>query len=290
CDKYGVRAKRVGKLVVADDDQIPALRALHNRARGNGVDDVRWLDALQVKTMEPALRCAAALYSPSTGIVDSHAFMLSLHGELERHGAQVVLRTPVLSGHVQPKGLVIETGGDAPATLHADWVINAAGLDAVDLAQRLGRPVTEPLRYAKGNYFDLTTPAPFSHLIYPVPEPGGLGIHLTLDLAGRARFGPDVEWVTERDYNVDPARAKRFYTAIQRYWPEIPDDSLQPAYAGLRPKLVGPGDDPADFVVEGPESHGVRGLINLLGIESPGLTASLALADHVVGCIESASR
>ena len=282
CAEHGVEHRRCGKLIVATD---PAQRAqldhIEASARANGVADLRRLEAAEATALEPALRCAAALHSPSTGIVDSHGLMLSLRGDIERAGGFVVCRTPVLDGQCRAGFLQLRIGPDAHSRpLIASHVINCAGLGAQDLARRLGvaEASIPPLRYAKGSYFALKGACPFARLIYPVPEPGGLGVHLTLDRAGRARFGPDVEWVQHLDFEVDPMRTGRFSAAIRRYWPELPDGALQPAYAGIRPKLVGPGAPGADFCVQGPREHGIPGLVNLFGIESPGLTAALALA------------
>lgn len=236
-----------------------------------------------MKEIEPALDSCGALFSPATGIVDSHGLMLALLGDAERHGATLVLDTPVLGGRAEAGGIVLQTGGEAPMTLQARCVVNAAGLDAVRLAGQLpassrGLPQAH---FARGVYFSYAGRVPFSHLIYPVPEPGGLGIHLTLDMGGQPRFGPDVEWIDTPDYTVDPARAERFAAAIRKWWPGLEPERLQPAYAGVRPKIVGPGEADADFQIDGPAEHRVPGLINLLGIESPGLTAALAIGEEV---------
>jgi len=291
CASRGVGHRRLGKLIVATDaTELPLLDKLRAAAAANGVDDLAPLDTAAVRAMEPAVRCAGALLSPSTGVVDSHALMLSLRGEAEDRGAAIAFHAPVTRGAAGDGGIRIEVGGIAPLTLRCREVVNAAGLDAPAVAERIaGVPAAVvPRAYlAKGNYYGLVGRSPFSHLIYPVPVPGGLGTHVTLDLAGRARFGPDVEWVETRDYAVDPARAASFYAAIRRYWPELPDGALQPDYAGIRPKITAPGTPAADFVIQGPAEHGVGGLVNLFGIESPGLTASLAIADHVaalLGC------
>lgn len=294
CESHGVPHRRCGKLVVATDAaQRVELQRLEAQARANGVGGLQWLDAAALRAIEPALHGVAALLSPSTGIIDSHALMLSLQGDLERHGGAVALCSPVLSIARDGDAHVLQVGGESPSELGARIVVNAAGLWAPDLAHRhtgLDAQRLPRARYAKGSYYSLSGKAPFSRLVYPVPEPGGLGVHLTLDLAGQARFGPDVEWITpaspeEIDYQVNPARAKGFHAAIRRYWPGLPDDALQPAYSGVRPKLQMPGEErPApshDFVIEGPAEHGVPGLVQLFGIESPGLTASLAIADEV---------
>src|SRR5262249_31260239 len=270
--------------VAADGAQVPTLEKTGGAAEGNGVTDLTWLSGAEAKALEPELRAAAALLSPSTGVVDSHALMLSYLGEAEDHGAAIAYGAGVARGWVEPDGILLEIEGEDPFPLKCRLLVNAAGLEATALARRIeGFPQEHAPRtqYAKGSYFSLLGRTPFSRLVYPVPEPGGLGVHITLDLAGQARFGPDVEWVDRIDYQVDPKRAERFYAAIRRYWPGLPDGALAPAYAGIRPKISGPKDPAADFVVQGPAEHGVPGLVNLFGIESPGLTASLALADHV---------
>jgi L-2-hydroxyglutarate oxidase LhgO len=298
CADHGVDHRRPGKLVVAaDPGQLPRLEAVAAHARANGVDDLEVLSAAAAREMEPALSCAGALWSPSTGIVDSHALMLALRGDAEAAGAMVAVATPSVGGEIiAGGGFIVETGGAQPMRLRCRRLINSAGLSAWEVARRLrGLPATAiPPRYlARGNYFALSgVRAPFSRLIYPVPEDGGLGVHLTLDLAGQARFGPDVEWLDgaaeQLSYRVDPARGDGFYAAIRRYWPGLPDGALVPAYAGVRPKLSGPGDPAADFMIAGPDQHGVAGLALLFGIESPGLTASLAIADEVarVFCLD----
>jgi L-2-hydroxyglutarate oxidase LhgO len=234
--------------------------------------------------MEPALSCVAALLSPSTGIIDSHGFMLALQGDLEEAGGTVAFRAPVRRGRAVPAGILLEIGSGDLLELEARVVVNSAGLNAQQVARGIEgiSPDSIPAAtYAKGNYYVLHGKAPFRHLIYPTPESGGLGVHLTLDLAGQARFGPDVEWIEKLDYTVDPARAERFYRAIRSYWPGLPDGALLPGYAGIRPKLSGPGAATADFLIQEREAHGIRGLINLYGIESPGLTAALAIAERV---------
>lgn len=282
CAEHGVEHRRCGKLIVATDRaQLPGLKAIESAARANGVSDVRWLEAPEVRDMEPAVQCVAALYSPSTGIIDSHGLMRALQGEIEQAGGSIACRAALLRGRSEHGMLCVEVGTpDEPFSFAASVVINSAGLGAQAVARRLGvaQARIPPLHYAKGNYYSLRGPTPFERLVYPVPEPGGLGVHLTLDLAGRARFGPDVEWIGQPDYAVDPGRAARFYVAIRRYWPALPDDALQPAYAGIRPKIAGPGEPAADFVIQGPQAHGIPRLINLYGIESPGLTAALAIA------------
>ena len=286
CRDHGVGAERIGKLIVATmPEEADRLGGIRDNAAQNGVADLRLLSGAETRVLEPALACHAALLSPSTGIIDSHAYMLALQGEAEAAGAAFVFRTEVLSGRISDNGPILCVGGDGgPLTLRARLVVNSAGLAAPALARGLeGFPAKHvPLaRFARGNYFALQGRAPFTRLIYPVPVPGGLGIHLTLDLGGQARFGPDVEWLDQPDYTVDPARAAVFYPAIRRYWPGLPDGALVPAFAGVRPKIAAAGEPQADFVIQGPAVHGVPGLVNLFGIESPGLTSSLVLADLV---------
>jgi L-2-hydroxyglutarate oxidase LhgO len=289
CEERGVPYRRCGKLIVATSaGQHPVLDTIRARSLENGVDDLRWMSRDLARAIEPELECTAALYSPSTGIVDSHVLMHQLLGDAESTGATVAFDSRVIGGRVGAHEIVLEvqSGGDC-MSLAADSVINAAGLGAPQIAATLaGLPphtIPKPF-YAKGSYYSLAAKAPFSRLIYPVPAPGGLGIHLTLDLGGQARFGPDVEWLdiehpSDIDFAVDPRRADGFYASIRRYWPSLPDGALQPSYAGVRPKIARGSD--ADFVIEGAAVHGVPGLVNLFGIESPGLTASLAIARHV---------
>lgn len=296
CEAHGVAHKRCGKLIVANGPaQELRLQEIKQRAVANGVSDLEWLDVGQVRELEPRLKCTAALLSPSTGIVDSHELMLALLGEAENHGAVLALNTPVVSGAVNADGIELAVGGAEPMRLQATLVVNAAGLFAQALAGNLqGLPgdTIPPAHFAKGNYYALSGRSPFSRLVYPVPEPGGLGVHLTLDMAGQARFGPDVQWldaaageIDSIDYSVAAQRADGFYAAIRSYWPGLPDNSLQPAYAGVRPKVVGPGQGDGDFVIQGPAVHGVNGLVNLYGIESPGLTACLAVANAVCAAV-----
>ena len=285
CAARGIAHRNSGKLIVATrPDEIAKLQSIKAHAEANGVDDLRILSAAEASALEPQLRCEAALLSPSTGIIDSHSYMLSLRGEAEAAGAAFAVMAPLERGRATAGGFEVEVGGEAPMLLACDLLINSAGLSATAIARGLdGMPLDliPPAYLAKGCYFSCSTKAPFSRLIYPVPEPGGLGVHLTLDLAGQARFGPDVEWVDHIDYAVDPARSEKFYPAIRRYWPELPDGALMPSYSGMRPKIVPPAVAVQDFMIQGPQSHGVKGLINLFGIESPGLTSSLAIANHV---------
>lgn len=287
CRDHGIPHRNCGKLIVATTpNETLKLQSIKAHAESNGVHDLKTLSGEEARGLEPALNCDAALLSPSTGIVDSHAFMLALRGDAESAGAAFAFHTPLVRGRATPGGFELDVGGEAPITLACQLLVNAAGLAATSVARGIdGMPIEliPPAYLAKGNYFSCSARAPFSHLIYPVPEPGGLGVHLTLDMAGQARFGPDVEWVDAIDYTVDPARAERFYPAIRRYWPTLPDDALMPSYSGMRPKIVPPAVAVQDFLIQGPKDHGVDGLINLFGIESPGLTSSLAIADHVGG-------
>ncbi len=289
CQERGIGHRLCGKLIVATEpNQIPKLKAIQAQALANGVADVSWLSAQEAMAMEGALKCVAALLSPGTGIVDSHGLMLSFQGDIENAGGMVVLNAAVESVELDtnvsstPRHLVQMADGSVLAT---HTLINAAGLMAPALAHQFSglAPQHIPTAYfAKGNYFTLSSAAPFRHLIYPVPESAGLGVHLTLDLGGQAKFGPDVQWVdTPEDFQVDASRADAFYAAVRTYWPALPDGALQSGYAGIRPKISGPNAPAADFLIQGPETHGVAGLVNLFGIESPGLTSSMAIADWV---------
>jgi L-2-hydroxyglutarate oxidase LhgO len=298
CGSHGVGYRNCGKLVVANSDaEAAALRRLQDRAIANGVP-VQWLEAPEALAMEPALRCTAALFSPSTGIVDSHGFMLALQGDLESAGGMVALGSAVDSA-------VLGQGGQAHVIRLADGsefaapvLVNAASLHASALARRFEglAPHFVPREYfAKGSYYALSGRAPFSHLIYPAPADAWLGVHLTLDLGGQAKFGPDLEWLAvsrpeEIDYTVDPHRADGFYAEVRRYWPGLPDGALQPSYSGVRPKIYGPGETAPDFRIDGPALHGVPGLVNLFGIESPGLTSALAIGEHVAALVAETAR
>lgn len=290
CESRQVAHRRCGKLIVATHpSQQTELQHIAHRAQANGVHDLQHLSAAQALEKEPALHCLAALYSPSTGIVDSHAFMLSLLADLESAGGVVAFHSTVTRMQAVVGAMEVFTA-DGTA-LRARTVVNSAGHGAVELACNTeGLSVAHvPKAYcAKGNYFALAGRSPFSHLIYPVPEKAGLGVHLTLDLAGQAKFGPDVEWVERADdVQVHSARGDVFYAEVRKYWPALADGALTAAYAGVRPKISGPHEAAADFCIQGPRDHGVPGLINLLGIESPGLTSSLAIAQMVCAmCLE----
>ncbi|MBW0003542.1 MAG: NAD(P)/FAD-dependent oxidoreductase [Hyphomicrobiales bacterium] len=293
CDAHGVPYRRCGKLIVAiGEQQRGALERVLATARGNGVDDIRRLSREEARALEPELACCGALLSPSTGILDSHAYMLALLGDAQANGAMIAYGSTVAGGRIDENGIVIDVASDgAIMSLAPRLLVNSAGLEAQAVASSIsGLPAKSipSLRYAKGNYFQLVGRAPFKRLIYPVPEPGGLGVHITIDLGGQAKFGPDVEWIEKPDYTVDPSRAARFYAAIRQYWPALPDGALEPGYSGIRPKLPANGADAPDFVIQGRDAHGVAGLINLYGIESPGLTSSLAIADYVAELAEAA--
>lgn len=285
CTEKGVPHRNCGKLIVATNAEEDAMLAgIQRRAEANGVEGMRVLTEAEAILLEPNLHCTSALLSPATGIIDSHSFMLALQGDAENAGAVCVFLSPVTGARAANGGLDVYVGGSEPTNLHCRLLVNCAGLHAPNLARRIvGMPAERipGTYYAKGNYFTLTGRSPFSRLIYPVPVPGGLGVHLTIDLGGQARFGPDVQWIDDIDYTVDPTRADSFYAAVRKYWPELKDGALQPGYAGIRPKITPRGAPAQDFVVQGPQTHGVSGLINLFGIESPGLTASLAIADFV---------
>jgi L-2-hydroxyglutarate oxidase LhgO len=292
----GFDAKRCGKLIVAtQEDHCAALLSLYEKAIANGVQGMEILSREQALALEPELHCVQALCSPSSGIVDSHGYMLALQGDLESHGGMVAFKSPLAAARVTSEGIELDCEGDERLTLRAKEVVNAAGLYAPLVAQKiqgLDLHKVPQAFFAKGNYYSLAQKAPFTHLVYPIPESAGLGVHLTLDLGGQARFGPDVEWLNVEhpdaiNYVVDSARSDSFYAEIRRYWPGLKDGALQPAYSGVRPKIVGPGVQAADFVIDTEQQHGVPGLVNLFGIESPGLTAALAIAERVVGQLKA---
>lgn len=285
CNARRIEHRLLGKLIVAVDGQgIEGLADLDEQAARNGVA-LQWLTAATLREREPALRAVAALYSPGTGIVDSHGFMMALAADLEAAGGSIVVATPVTAIAPTGRGLEVVTGGEMPTVVEAEVVINAAGLTAHRIAAAIpGMPAAAAPRqhFARGRYYSHSGSVPFRQLIYPLPEQGGLGIHLTLDLAGRARFGPDSAWVEEEDYDFDDSARERFVTAIQSYYPALDPSRLQPDQCGIRARLAGPGEPFADFRIDGAQVHGIRGLVNVLGIESPGLTASLAIADEAL--------
>ncbi len=287
CDSHGVPYRKCGKLIVATSDaEAHKIEGIHRQGLANGVEGLALLDGADAMRLEPNLACTAALHSIETGIVDSHALMLALQGDIEDRGGMIAFETPVERIERAGAAWRIATGGRDPTVIDADIVVNAAGLSAWAVARRIQAlpPTAIPKRvFAKGNYFSCAGRPAFSRLIYPAPVDGGLGVHLTLDLAGRMKFGPDVQWLGDVepeaiDYTVDPDRGESFYAAIRTYWPALPDGALSADYAGVRPKLSGPGEAAADFMVQGPGDHGLPGLVNLFGIESPGLTSSLAIA------------
>jgi L-2-hydroxyglutarate oxidase LhgO len=289
CKDYGVDHRQCGKLIVATTAvQEAQLHTIKQKAEDNVVYDLVLINRAQAQALEPEVECTAALFSPSTGIIDSHGLMLAILGDAESHGAVLAVRTPVERIIAQNNHFEVLTGGDAPTSISANIVINSAGLHAAKVAASIEGLATQhvpTMRYAKGNYFSLSGKAPFSRLVYPIPEPGGLGVHYTIDMGGQGRFGPDVQWIDEIDYQVDAKRSEKFYDQIRRYWPKLHDGALQPAYSGIRPKLVSAGEADADFFIQGPQQHGLSGLINLYGIESPGLTSSLAVAEKIINTI-----
>jgi L-2-hydroxyglutarate oxidase LhgO len=290
CHDKNISYRRCGKLIVAaSEEQLTQLRNLDTRARQNGVGDLQWLERAAATRLEPALACAAALLSPSTGIIDSDSYMLALLADAEAGGAQIAYGTHVSSLRPTTDGVEVTVAADSAPALRSRVVINSAGLGADGVAHSISdfpRQFIPRVHHVKGSYFTLAGAAPFERLIYPLPDAGGLGVHMTLDLQSNVRFGPDVEWISGLDYAVAPQRSAKFYPAIRRYWPGLADGQLQAGYAGIRPKLSGPGESAADFCISDPAMHGVMGIINLFGVESPGLTASLALAEVVAARVE----
>ena len=290
CAGHGVPHSNVGKIVVAvTADEIATLKSYVQKAEGNGVVDLRWLSRKELRELEPEVECVAGFLSPSTGIVDSHALMLAYQGDAQNNGAAVVFKSPVESGTVGPEGIVLNVGGDEPMTIACKSVVNSAGLFAQNIARSIeGVPAHSIPRqfFAKAHYFTLSGRPPFKRLVYPVASNDHLGVHVTVDMAGQIRFGPDVSWVDAVDYSFDHSREPLFYEAIRKYYPELKDGQLQPGYTGIRPKVSGPKEPAADFIISGPRDHGVGDLVNLFGIESPGLTASLAIAQHVRALLE----
>ena len=296
CAAHGVEAHRCGKLVVAvDDGEAAATPALLKRALENGVEDIRLIDGAEARRLEPALSAdvRVAIHSEASGLFDSHAYFLALQGEFEDRGGSLVLNTPVVRGEVMKDGIVIETAGDSPSRIRARTVVNAAGHRALPIARGIaGGPDYDGMRmhWVKGSYFTASGRAAFARLIYPMHNQATQGLHLAIDLGGRTRLGPDAEWLSDDlmppfDYQVNPDRAVHFYSEVRRYWPGLKDGALSPDYSGVRPKIVAKGEPSADFVIDGPERHGVAGLVNLIGIESPGLTSSLAIGEMVAGLL-----
>ena len=291
CADHDVNHKRIGKLVVATDhDQIAALNKYREQAEINGVCDLRMLSGREVAELEPAIRGVAGFLSPSTGIIDSHGLMLAFLGDAEAHGAALALASPVVSGAVAHDGIMLDVGGKEAVSIVCNSAVNAAGLGAQSVARSIaGIPAVTipPAHYAIGHYYTLAGKAPFQRLIYPVARQDWLGVHVTVDLGGQVKFGPDFGWIERIDYRFDESREAAFYEAIRRYYPGLKKGALQPGYTGIRPKIAGPGAPAADFLIQGPREHGVKGLVNLYGIESPGLTASPAIADHVADLLKN---
>lgn len=291
CRERNVAHARIGKVIVAcDESETAAVGSYIDQARANGVDDLRWLGKDELARLEPAVRCVAGVFSPSTGIIDSHALMLALLGDAQNAGAVVVFRSPVTSGRVAGKEILLEVGGDEPMAIACNAVVNSAGLFAPQVARSIDGVAAASIPrayFAKAHYYTLSGKSPFSHLIYPVAHSAYLGVHVTLDLGGQARFGPDLDWIDGVDYRFDHSREPHFYKAIRRYYPDLKDGQLQPGYTGIRPKIAGPKEPAADFAIHGAREHGVKGLVNLYGIESPGLTASMAIARRVRELLDS---
>ena len=291
CETHGVPHRKCGKLVVATSDpELERLEAIYKQATINGVEGIEIIGGAAAKRLEPELACIAAMCSPETGIIDSHRYMLALHGDLEDRGGGVAFNTPIERIARARSGWQVYFGGADAQSITVDAVVNSAGLGAQRLARATeGYPPDRvpPLVFAKGNYFGFAGRPAFSRLIYPVPIPGGLGVHVTLDLAGRMRFGPDVEWIAHENYDVDPARAAAFYERVRDYWPRLPEGSLVADYSGIRPKLTGAGEPAADFLIDAPPQHGLERLVHLFGIESPGLTSALSIGEEVVSYLES---
>ncbi|HWA13089.1 MAG TPA: NAD(P)/FAD-dependent oxidoreductase [Burkholderiales bacterium] len=285
CAERGVPFQNIGKVLVAvTPDEVGTLKSYTQKAADNGVHDLRWLSRGELREMEPAVECVAGFFSPSTGIVDSHALMLAYQGDAENHGAAIVFRSPVAAGRVTPEGIVLEVGGAESMSLLCKSVVNCGGLFAQDVARAIeGVPdaAIPPQYFAKAHYYTLSGKSPFRRLVYPVASHAHLGVHVTIDLGGQVKFGPDVTWVDGVDYAFDHSRAPLFYEAIRKYYPDLRDGQLQPGYTGIRPKVTGPKEPAGDFILSGPREHGVPGLVNLFGIESPGLTASMAIAGRV---------
>lgn len=289
CAEHDVHHRRIGKVIVAcDESELKGLGKYREQAGINGVEGLRMLTAHELADMEPAVRCVAGLLSPATGIIDSHGLMLAYLGDAENHGAALALASPVMRGRIEHDGIVLEVGGAEPMSVKCGLVVNSAGFSAQAVARSIaGIPpqTVPPTHYAIGHYYTLTGAAPFRRLIYPVARQDWLGVHVTVDLGGRVKFGPDFTWMDRVDYRFDGSREAAFYRAIRRYYPDLKDGTLQPGYTGIRPKIHGPDQPAPDFAIHGPRDHGVAGLVNLYGIESPGLTSSLAIADHVASLL-----
>jgi L-2-hydroxyglutarate oxidase LhgO len=285
CRARGIPHLNCGKvLVAASEAEIPAVLGYIDKATANGVHDLRRITLDELRELEPAVSAVTAVYSPSTGIIDSHAFMLALEGDLENAGGAVVFRSPVLRGEATADGIVLDVGGSEPMSIRCGILVNSAGLFAPQVARSIRgipAPSIPPQYFAKGHYYTMSGKSPFNRLVYPMAGAGYLGVHVTVDLGGQARFGPDIDWIDRVDYAFDDSREPLFYQAIRQYYPALKDGALQPGYTGIRPKISGPKEPAADFLIQGPAEHGVPGLVNLYGIESPGLTASLAIGERV---------
>ena len=291
CDTKDIGYNKIGKLIVATNQaELLEIEGLYQKGKVNGVTDLKLITQAEALALEPNVSCVGALWSPSTGIVDSHHVMLAMQGDLEDNGGMIAFNTTVSSGEIMKDGIILNTTGETEFTIKADLVVNAAGLKAQDFVKSLegfdGDHIP-PQYFARGVYFSLLGASPFKHLIYPAPEPGGLGVHATLDLGGQCRFGPDVEWIDEINYDVDPRRGDIFYSRIRKYWPGLRDGQLIPGYSGIRPKIVAEGEAAGDFVIQGPKVHSSGPIINLFGIESPGLSSSLAIAEDVLCAVEA---
>jgi L-2-hydroxyglutarate oxidase LhgO len=290
CAEHGIQHRRIGKVIVATAaDEVPTLKKYKEQAERNGVNDLRWLTAADVHALEPNVRAVAGVLSPSTGIIDSHGLMLAYQGDIEDHGGCLVFRSPVIAGRVTADGTLLDIGGLEPMQICAHTVVNAAGLTAPAVSRSIiGVPgETIPGQfYCKGHYYVLGGKAPFTRLVYPVGSGLWHGVHVTLDLAGQVKFGPDLEWQDDADYGFDESRERSFYAAIRHYYPALADGALRPGYTGIRPKITAKGEPAADFAIQGERDHGVRNMVSLYGIESPGLTSSLAIADHVAALLE----
>jgi L-2-hydroxyglutarate oxidase LhgO len=289
CAEHDVHHRRIGKVIVAcDESELAGLKKYKEQAEVNGVDDLRQLTGGELEQMEPNVRCVAGFLSPSTGIIDSHGLMLAYLGDAESRGAALALKSPVVSGRAAGGGITLEVGGAEPMTLECGMVVNSAGLNAQAVARSIAGIPPEtipPTHYAIGHYYTLSGAAPFRRLVYPVARQDWLGVHVTIDLGGQVKFGPDFSWIDRVDYRFDESREAAFYQAIRRYYPGLRDGTLQAGYTGIRPKIHGPGQPAPDFLIQGEGAHGIPGLVNLYGIESPGLTSSLAIADHVAALV-----
>ena len=290
CAERGIAHRRIGKVIVATAaDEIPTLHKYKEQGERNGVDDLRWLTGDEVHALEPNVRAVAGVLSPSTGIIDSHGLMLAYQGDTENRGGCIVFQSPVIGGRATADGTILEVGGREPMQIRARAVVNAAGLTAPSVSRSIAGVPAESIPgqfFCKGHYYVLGGKAPFTRLVYPVGSGLWHGVHVTLDLAGQVKFGPDLHWQNDADYGFDESRESAFYAAIRHYYPALADGALRPGYTGIRPKITAKGEPAADFSIQGPRDHGVAHMVNLYGIESPGLTSSLAIADHVAALLD----